>query len=51
MLKRVLAVAGAAAALSVALVAPASAAGELCYDIQANINGTPVSQAACTPIG
>ena len=40
-----------AAVLAVSMLgfAPAANAGELCYNVDANINGTPVAQAGCIP--
>ncbi len=52
MLKKVLAVAAVAGALTVAAAAPAAAAGQFCYDVQVNANGSSVvSQQGCQPIG
>ena len=40
-----------AAAVAGAMSAPAFAAGEVCVDFAANVNGTPVAAAQCVPIG
>lgn len=40
-----------AAVLAVSMLGfvPAANAGELCYDVNANINGTVVAEAGCIP--
>ena len=32
------------------LAAPAHADGQLCYTVQANVNGTPVNQSGCQAV-
>ena len=52
MKSRIAVLAVSAAALAGLFAAPsANAAGSLCYDVSANIAGTPVAQAGCVPIG
>lgn len=51
MLKKVLAVATLAGALTGIAATPALAAGEVCVHVHANINGTPVDNDTCQPIG
>jgi type 1 fimbria pilin len=51
-MKRVLAVAATALFGAALFAAPASAAGQLCYDVNVVVNGQAVvAQTACTPIG
>ncbi|MCU1672501.1 MAG: hypothetical protein JWN77_614 [Frankiales bacterium] len=52
MLKKVLAVATLAGALTGIAATPALAGGQFCYDVQVNANGSSVvSQTGCQPIG
>lgn len=51
-MKRTIVVLVAAVAGSIAMLAAPASAGELCYDLQVNVQGTSVvSQAGCQPIG
>lgn len=50
MKKKLLAIAAIATGAVVLSAAPSSAA-QVCYDVQANLNGTPVAQAGCIPLG
>ena len=51
-MKRVLAVAATALFGAALLATPASAAGQLCYDVSVVVNGDAVvAEQACTPIG
>jgi hypothetical protein len=47
-LKKLLVLAAAAAGLTFAAMAPASAAGQLCYDVNVNVAGqAPIAQSGC----
>ena len=47
-LKKLLALAAAALGLSLFAMAPAHAAGQLCYDVNVNVAGqAPIAQAGC----
>jgi hypothetical protein len=51
-MKRLLAVAATAFLGAAVLAGPASAAGQLCYDVAVVVNGEAVvAEQACTPIG
>ena len=51
-MKRVLAVAATALFGAALLATPASAAGQVCYDVSVVVNGEAVvAQQSCTPIG
>ena len=48
MLKKLLALAAATLGLSLFSLAPAHAAGQLCYDVNVNVAGqAPIAQAGC----
>ena len=51
-MKRIVAVVATALLGAAVLATPASAAGQLCYDVNVVVNGEAVvALAACTPIG
>jgi hypothetical protein len=50
-LKKLLVLAAAAAGLTFAAMAPASAAGRLCYDVNVNVAGqAPIAQTGCQDV-
>jgi type 1 fimbria pilin len=48
--KKLIALAAAAGGLSLLAFAPSATASEVCYDVDININGTPVVQSGCQDI-